>query len=228
MLKEMILGFKLTKTALFIIIPQKILLFELVSLKFVCSFEDCNIDIKKMSVSLLTNPIVLASQSGTNKSLIKVTKSKFTLIIVRFSDDDYKLTEKFHMMIIMTFVDIQTLEISPKGDMLAVISRYGNKIHIYSLEDFKLKFCLFLTIAEHKILNLTFNNKSRFLSTLSFDGEDLVLNIYDVKNTNSELCECDDHLDSQIKLISNSGKKDSGSFFGRFVSKITNVCIFLI
>jgi hypothetical protein len=127
-------------------------------------------------------------------------------------------------MIITTFSEIQYIDISKKGDLMAAVSRYGNKIHIYSLNDFHLKFCLFLTLAEHKIFNLNFDSKSRFISMLSFDGLDLNLNLFDLKHSKSDnqLCQCDDYDDSQVKLISGE-KKERNSFFGSLVNKISNV-----
>jgi hypothetical protein len=74
-LEEMIVSFKLTKYALFIIIPRKILLFELFSLKYVCTFDDVSIDLKKNALNFTTNPIILAYPSVSNKSHIKISKS---------------------------------------------------------------------------------------------------------------------------------------------------------
>jgi len=109
-------------------------------------------------------------------------------------------------------------------------SKYGNKLHIYSLEDFNLKFCIYLLDHEQIILNTCINPKSRFISTLSYDGTDIHVNLYDLKKINSEdrLCQCDDHDDSKIKLISvlPETKHHYYSYFGSFVSKLANINIF--
>ena len=107
-------------------------------------------------------------------------------------------------------------------------SKYGNKIHIYSLEDFQLKYCLFLANHELKITNLCFNNKSKLFSILSYDGTDLNLNLFNLKLSSSEdhLCQCDDHDDDVIKKIAHQEEvhhSNFSSFFGigSLVSKIT-------
>ena len=105
-------------------------------------------------------------------------------------------------------------------------SKYGNKIHIYSLEDFQLKFCLFLTNHELKIMNACFNNKSKFVATLTYNGTGLNLNLFDLKNSDTEdhLCQCDDHDDSEVKHISSlNDVHKTYSFFGNFVSKLSVV-----
>ncbi len=137
---------------------------------------------------------------------------------------DNTLSSKLQMMIITTFNEIHTREISRKGELIAVVSKFGNKLHIYSLNDFQLKYCMFLTNSEHKIFNLSFDKKSKLVSMLSFDGEDMILSIQDLKNSAAEnqFCECDDHDDKGVKLIS-SQKKEASTFFGSLVSKITNV-----
>jgi hypothetical protein len=76
MLQHKILDIKLTKNAIFIQVPFKILMFELISLKYVCSFYDVDSNINRISYGILTNPIVLAYSSQCNKSIIKITKGK--------------------------------------------------------------------------------------------------------------------------------------------------------
>lgn len=128
------------------------------------------------------------------------------------------------MNIITTFSEIQALEISKKGDLLLSVSKFGNKIHIYSLDDFQLKFCLFLTSSEQKVLNSAFNQKSRFFTMLSYNGEELNLSIFDLKHSSREdqLCQCSDYDDEEINLIS-SVKENQHSLFGNFMHKLSNV-----
>jgi hypothetical protein len=107
-------------------------------------------------------------------------------------------------------------------------SKLGNKIHIYSLEDFQLKYCLFLCSHELKVTNACFNFKSKLFATLSYDGTDLNLNLFNLKILSSEdhLCQCDDHDDGNIKKIHETiAEANTGitSYFGigSLVSKIT-------
>lgn len=227
-LKGIILTFRLTQHAIFIIVPTKILMFELVSLKYICTFDDMSLDIRKISIgsgyTSPKGPSILAYPSDKNKSNLKIIK------IYNSGFPEYKLTNKVQMMIMTTFSEIQSVEISKKGDLLIISSRYGNKFHIYSLKDFQLKHCLFMTNEEQKIYNLTFNKKGRYIGIFSFNGNDMNLNIFDLKQKSSRdsddefLCQCDDYNDNEVKLISSIKRENkSHSFFGNIVSKFGNV-----
>jgi hypothetical protein len=113
---------------------------------------------------------------------------------------------------------------------LIAFSKYGNKLHIYSLEDFQLKFCFFLINAELNILNVSLSIKNRFLFFVSFNGKDLNLNALDLKNSDSEdhLCKCDDHDDENVRKILSSKQAQSSSFFGGLFNKISDVKFILI
>jgi hypothetical protein len=75
--KERVMDLKLTKNAIFIILQKKILLFELLTLKYVMTFEDTECSTKTTSVNQSGNQIVLAHTSSSNKSIIKITKCIF-------------------------------------------------------------------------------------------------------------------------------------------------------
>jgi hypothetical protein len=74
-LKENIISFKLNKYGLFILISGKILLFEIVTFKYVCTFDDVCVDIDKNALTLTNNPIILAFPIASKKSHIKICKS---------------------------------------------------------------------------------------------------------------------------------------------------------
>lgn len=80
-LKNKIIDFKITKSAIFIFIPHKILMFELNSLKFVNAIEDVQLDINKTSISVLKDSIILAYCSWSNNSMIKINKCMLDKII---------------------------------------------------------------------------------------------------------------------------------------------------
>ncbi len=112
---------------------------------------------------------------------------------------------------------------------LIAFSKYGNKLHIYSLDDFQLKFCFFLINAELNILNVSMSIKNRFLFFLSFNGKDLNLNALDLKNSDSEdhLCQCDEYDDENVKKMDSSKQNHSYSFFGGIFNKLSDVSFYL-
>ncbi len=62
---------------------------------------------------------------------------------------------------------------------------------------------------------------------ISYNGDSFDLNLYDLKLTQDEdsICECENHDDEHVKLITNEQKS---SFFGRLFKKITNVTHYII
>ena len=75
-LKNKIWDFKLTKDAVFLFARNKILMFEMSSLKFVNAIEDVQLDPKQTSFSVLNDMIVVAFSSWSNPSTIKINKCK--------------------------------------------------------------------------------------------------------------------------------------------------------
>jgi hypothetical protein len=124
------------------------------------------------------------------------------------------------MIIKTTFTEIQCLEVSQKGDLLIAVSKLGNKQHIYSLLDFELKHCIFLGNNGLRLMNITFNKKSKLLAMLPTD---LNLSIFNLKQHENTLCECDDFDDEEVIINEEETqpvtKKES--FFGSFFSKIS-------
>jgi hypothetical protein len=82
-MKEKILDFRISKTLIFIIIPLKILIFELSTLQYLGILEDFFYFDNKLSFSLEKNPNLIAYISNSNRAIIKIhkCKQKFSLII---------------------------------------------------------------------------------------------------------------------------------------------------
>ena len=80
-LKNKISDFKLTKDAVFLLTGNKILMFEMCSLKFVNAIEDVQPDLNKTSFTVLNNMIVLAYSSLSNPSMIKINKCKILFLL---------------------------------------------------------------------------------------------------------------------------------------------------
>ena len=76
------------------------------------------------------------------------------------------------------------------------MSSYENKVHVYSVDRFDLKFCIGNEIPINKILNYAFSKKNKFLSILIDDLTMEVFNISQSQNTKS-VCIC--KLDTEKK-----------------------------
>ena len=81
-LTEKIIGVKLSKGFINIIVKDKCLIFSLKTLKHVYTFEDVNMANKDLfTVSFGSNPIVYAYSSVSNTIQLKVAKCKFILLL---------------------------------------------------------------------------------------------------------------------------------------------------
>jgi len=90
------------------------------------------------------------------------------------------------------------------------MSAIKNKIHIYSVDEFELKYCFGDEIPLNKLMNFSFSKKNKFISFL-FD--DLTIHIYSLSNTEKNkksICKC--KKDEEEKSVK--------SLFGSLISNI--------
>lgn len=73
-LKQKIIDIRTTKNVLYLMVAHKILLYEMVTLNYICTLEDVDFNIHKVSVSLIPNPTAIAYGSWSNTSVIKINK----------------------------------------------------------------------------------------------------------------------------------------------------------
>jgi len=110
---------------------------------------------------------------------------------------------------------MQTIQLSPTGHILAIVSIYGNKIHLYYTQNGKLKDCIFLSQNIQTIEKVLFSKKkSNYLFVLKNDHK---FYIYKIGNNLVEdpNCICDKYEDS--KIISQKKEEDNNyGIFGYF------------
>ena len=86
----------------------------------------------------------------------------------------------------------------------------GNKIHIFSVEDFQLKHCLGENIQINRIMNFGFSKKNKFLSFFYDDLSIQIYNLINVNENNKTICTCqkDDSKKSFLGSMFSSIKVD--------------------
>ena len=116
--KEKIQSFSVSKNLISIITMKEIIVLELKSLKTIEVIEDIAFNDKILSF----NPM----------DYLAYTKSadRKTLYIETFKNDNGKITSRKIQKIDTTFDFIQILHFSPDGGQIAVVSIFGNKLHI--------------------------------------------------------------------------------------------------
>ena len=73
-MKENIIDFRISKSLIYIILPSKILIFELLTLQYIGILEDFDYFCNKLSFCLESTPNLVAYGSSSNKAIIKINK----------------------------------------------------------------------------------------------------------------------------------------------------------
>lgn len=81
-MKEKIIDFRISKSLIYVILPKKILIFELSTLLYIGILEDFSYTNNQLSFSLEKTPNLIAYVSNSNKAIIKIHKCKLNLIII--------------------------------------------------------------------------------------------------------------------------------------------------
>lgn len=193
---------------LFAIFPKdksKALLFEMKTLKYITTIHDvykyslCHGENLKEDL----NKITLAHISSLNKNFIK-------LVVYLTDENTKKISMKMTMSINTNFTSIQSLEII--GEYVIASSSCGNKIHLYSVKDFSLMYCLFLGNFAYELGNFSFDNKYKFFMCSTNNKYIKLFKLKDIKDTNNgdNICSCEEHDDEEVDK---NPRKRSLSFF---------------
>jgi hypothetical protein len=212
--KERIFNFFLTRYLLFLILWNKIYVFELKTLNF--KFKINNIDIDENLISIIEdfqnnikiiNLAVLHTYNKDN-NIINI----YNLLI---SNDNNELIGEQNLGIITNFNNIKKIELKSNNKII-VLSQYGNKIHIYNTLNNNLLYCIYLGNKRMNVTNFSFDIKEKFLMfLLDFDE----INIYKLKNIEKDKykCCCYLHSDYEVKI---RRKSSNNSFLGGFFNRL--------
>ena len=200
---EEIINFFLSKNILFIITIAKIIIIELFSFKTIDIIEKTNFNKKLLSFNFF--------------DYISYTYSddKLNLYIKYYQNENYKIITKKQKIIKPDFGFFQIIQLSPLGDLIAVVSIFGNKIHLYNTETGKLKECIYLgpTIQTLEKVEIS-EKKPNYIFLLK---NNYCFNIYKlIKSKKDEIgiCTCDKHDDNKIFSGESNQPEEAGGFFG--------------
>lgn len=209
-LKENIDTFYLTKNVIITITKNKILLFELATLKFITKIDNIVTD-ENLFTYLDNNPLTLGYVSSEYSNLNIISLIKF-----KIDNSQRKVVSRNRIGVITQFEKIKYIKFPIMNDEVIVCcSQYENKIHVYSTFDNLLLYCIYLGQAIISLSNLYLDNKIKFLLFV-VDNEEM--HLYKLKgNQEKYACDCKKHLDSDVK---NTRKGSTNSFFGGLISKM--------
>lgn len=197
---EEILNFFVSKNVIFIITLSKIIVLEIFSFQVI----DIIININSINHLLSFNFYDFIAYSEL--------KDKQKVYVKFYQNKNYKIFSSIKRVIKSNFDYMQTIQLSPTGHILAIVSIYGNKIHLYYTQNGKLKDCIFLSQYIQTIEKVLFSEKkSNYLFVLKIDNK---FNIYKIGNylVNNPKCICDKYDDS--KITSQNKEENNSGIFG--------------
>ena len=212
--KEKIQSFSVSKNLISIITMKEIIVVELKSLQIIEIIEDIAFNDKILSF----NPF----------DYLAYTKSadRKTLYIETFKSENGKITSRKIQKIDSTFDFIQILHFSPDGNQIAVLSIFGNKLHIYKTQTGQLKNCIFLGPKIQTLDRIFFSEKKP--NYLLFIRNDKIFNIYKLGKAKDkeQLQKCICNIDNDNDLVNRLNEldlKNAGLSKPRSMSKSKSV-----
>ena len=193
--KEDILNFFLSKNVLFIMTLNKIIVVELFSFKTIDIIEKINYNQKLLSLNFFD---YLAFTYFEDKKNINI---KF------YQNENYKIISQTKKIICPSFNFIQIIQLSPLGDLIGVLSVFGNKIHVYYTKTGKLKECIYMGPTIHTMEKMIFSEKKpNYIFFLKNSNIFYVYKMKKEKNDNPN-CVCDKY-DDNIAINANMNEQD--------------------
>ena len=182
---EPILNFFLSKNVLYIVTLKKIVIIELFTFKVIEIIENINYSFKLLSFNYFD---FLAYMNNDNKKIIYINN---------YLSENYKIQSKAKYMINSPYDFIQTFQLSPSGDLLGLVSIYGNKIHIYNTHSGKLKECVFLGSSIQTMEKMAFSRKENYIFFQRNDSRFYVYKLGKIQVENPK-CVCGKYDDSKL------------------------------
>ena len=204
---EPILNFFLSKNVLYIVTLKKIVIIELFTFKVIEIIENINYSFKLLSFNFFD---FLAYMNNDNKKIIYINN---------YLSENYKIQSKAKYMINSPYDFIQTFQLSPSGDLLGLVSIYGNKIHIYNTQTGKLKECVFLGSSIQTMEKMAFSRKENYIFFQRNDSRFYVYKLGKIQVENPK-CVCSKYDDSKLMNSNDEEFKRKGS--GGFMDFLRN------
>ena len=201
---EEILNFFLSRNIILIITLSKVIILELYSLKIIDIIDNVNTMSKLISYNFCDFI-----------SYVKLNDKK-NVLVKYYSSKNHIINSSIKKKIPSNFGFFQIIALSSSGNMLSIVSIFGNKTHIYNNQDEKLKYCIYLGPSIQVIENVFFSEKkSKYFFILKNENKFSILKL---PLENTQKCICSKYDDSNIGT---ENKKDLiGNLFG-YLKKFT-------
>ena len=199
--KEDIINFFVGKNIVYIVSLTKIVSLEISTFKIIEIIEKVNISQKLLSFNFFD----FIAYTHTNEK--KIIHVKF------YVNEKNRIKSSLNYAINTNFEFIQAFQLSPSGQLLGVVSIFGNKIHIYYTQTGQLKECIYLGPGVQTMEKITFSEKNpNYIFILKLDYKFYIYKI-GKGHVNNPKCYCDKYDDKSIvKEIENTDFKGNNLF----------------
>ena len=196
--KEDINFFYVGKYAICIALETQIIIVELLTLKIVYIISNIVGDEKLCSFNSY-GFIAFTKKNEKYNAYIKILNVK-----------DNKIISLRNKILKPNFEYLQSLHISPSGQFIALSSLFGNKIHIYYIENLILKECLYLGDEINTIEKISFAAKGEFFLLIQLNKK--ILKLFQLSNIieGQFRCKCYKYKnDEMIKEVIQKKEKEN-------------------
>jgi len=202
--KENINFFYIGKHAIYIALETQIIILELITLKIIYIIPYIFSDEKLCSFNAY--------------GFIAFTKKdeKYNVYIKILNIKDNKIISIRNKILKPNFEYIQTLHLSPSGQFIALSSLFGNKIHIYYVENLILKECLYLGDEIYNIQKISFTAKGEYFLLIQLSKN--LLKLFELSNIieGQFKCKCYKYKNEDMVKEVIKKKENENSWFSFF------------
>lgn len=187
LLKQKIYEFFVLKHILFILTLDKILIFNLHSLKYITKIE---------KVPNNNNKIIYYYSDKKKEFIVGFIKDKAPQEIILFRMKSERLDKKIYKStksIVTPFTQINHLSISQKNEFLVAASKGGTTLHFYNLDTYILEYCIYLGNGIFNSLYYLFDKTGQYLFVFFMNvlGQNKEIFIFDPQQEKSKFkCTC--------------------------------------
>lgn len=209
---EEIINFFVSKNIIIIITLSQIIILELLTFKIIEIIENVNTTNKLLSFNFY--------------DFVSFTKlnDKKTIYTHYYINKNHKIQSNSIKKLTSPFDLTQLIQLSPNGAMIAVVSMFGNKIHLYYTQSSRLKECIYLGKNLMNIEKLCFSKKKENYILLVRNNQKFYVIKTDKNFAESPKCVCKKYIDKDLNSSDDSIEEEQKpkGFFAFFRKNTKN------
>ena len=202
--KENIIFFHIGKYAISIVLESQIIILEIKTLKIIYIISNIISDEKLCSF----NSYGFLAYTQKNE--------KYKVYIKILNVQNNKINSIRNKSLKPNFEYIQSLHLSPSGQFIALSSLFGNKIHIYYVENLILRECLYIGDEIYNIQKISFAAKGEYFLLIQLNKK--IMKLFELTNVieGQFKCKCYKYKNEEMIKDVIKKKEEENSWFNYF------------